>query len=416
MTENTDKEPIVTFEDALQIILDSVIPITESEIVSIIDAAGRVLAEDIQSTVNIPPYDNSAMDGYAVIAGDSTSASVDNPAILQIIDEIKAGGDFAGKRVTPGTAIRIMTGAPVPEGANAVIMFEDTQEEQEEVRIFKGVKESRNIRRAGEDVSIGSIALEKGTKLKSSDIGLLASLNKESVPVIRKPRAAIITTGDEIAELGEKITEGQIRNSNAYTLLSEVKKYHSIPVYLGNARDTVKDTREKLTRGLQYDIIITTGGVSMGKYDFVKEVIHDIGIQVLFEKIRMKPGKPCIFGRKDNTLFFGLPGNPVSTMVSFLQFVRPALLTLMGSSKIAKPVLTAILKEDIRKKVGRKNLLRGFFSIKDGTLFVSTTGPQGSGILRSMSQANCIIIVPLEVDRIPAGDKVSIQLIDHEEI
>ncbi len=405
----------VTVEDAINNILNSITSIGEEE-VSIFDAPGRVIYDNIISDINNPPLDNSAMDGYAIIADNTNGASKDSPVKLNISGEIKAGDNHTGETIVPNNAIRIMTGAPIPEGADAVIQFEDTSEDGNTVSIFREVKNNENIRLAGEDIKKGSPVLHKGRRLKSADIGLLASLNYSSIKVFKSPQVAIISTGNEIADVGDEIRPGQIRNSNSYTLYSEVKKYNALPRYLGIAKDTPEDTKEKLQFAFESDIVITTGGVSMGKYDFVKDVMSDLGIDIVFEWIKMKPGKPFTFGKKGNKLFFGLPGNPVSSMISFIQFVRPAILKMMGAQIIEKPIVNAVLKEDIKKKPDRKNYIRGYFTIENGDLFVTTTGPQGSGILRSMSDANCLIILPIGLDKAKFGDRVSIQLINHEEI
>ncbi len=412
---NGNKETMVTVEEAIERILDSIEQL-RAETISILDATGRVLYEDVVSHSNVPPLDNSAMDGYAIIAENTTHASKEDPKVMTVIEEIKAGGGFEEKSVKANTAIRIMTGAPIPDGADSVIEIENTREDGDKVLIFNRVKRGENIRFAGEDIKEGSIVLNKGDRLKSSDIGLLASLNIDTIQVYSRPRVAIISTGDEIVGVGEEIKAGQIRNSSYYTLYSEVQKYNSIPEYLGIARDTKDDVKDKLLKALEYDVIITTGGVSMGKYDFIKDAITDLDMEILIEKIKMKPGKPCIFGKKGNKLFFGLPGNPVSTLVSFIQFVRPALLRLMGSKRIDKPLINAVLEGEIRKKPERKHFVRGYFTIRDGSFYVNTTGPQGSGILRSMSIANCLIIVPIGVERIKDGDVVTIQLINHGEV
>lgn len=411
----SENEKMVTVEEAIERILGSVEPL-EAETISILDAMGRVLYEDAISPFDVPPLDNSAMDGYAIIAGNTSQASPEKPAVMTITEEIKAGGSFEEKRVTDATAIRIMTGAPIPEGADSVVEIESTLEEDERVLVFRRVARGENIRRAGEDIEKGSVVLRRGDRLKSSDIGLLASLNIDLIQVYSRPRVAIVSTGDEIVGVGEEIKPGQIRNSSSYTLYSEIENYNAIPEYLGIARDTKDAVRDKLLQALEYDVIVTTGGVSMGKYDFVKEAITDLGIEILIETIKMKPGKPCIFGRKGTKLFFGLPGNPVSTLVSFIQFVRPALLRMMGSDKLDKPLVNAVLEEEIRKKPDRKHFIRGYFTIRDGSLYVNTTGPQGSGILRSMSIANCLIIIPIGVDRVKAGELVTIQLINHLEV
>ena len=406
----------VSVKEANEIILNSIRSLG-CENVSIMEASRRVLYEDIISDIMLPPLDDSAMDGYALIAEDTLGASRSNPVKLQVIDEIQAGGSHIGKEVTRGKAIRIMTGAPIPEGADAVVQFEDTDEGDGYVRIFREVdSRERNIRPAGESIKRGDIVLSRGVRLSSADVGILASMNRREVNVYRQPTVSIISTGDEIVDIGEEIQIGQIRNVNAYTLYSEVKKYNGLPDYLGIAKDTLKDMKEMFLKALKADVVISTGGVSMGRYDFVKDIYNDLGVEIQFEWINVKPGRPCTFGTKDNKLIFGLPGNPVSTLTSFIQFVRPALLRLMGAKKIMKPIVSAFLEEDIKKKPGKVHLIRGFFTIKDNEFYVSTTGNQKSSVLLSMSSANCLIIIPEDIAKVHAGEKVAIQLIDHDEI
>jgi molybdopterin molybdotransferase len=364
----------------------------------------------------VPPLDDSAMDGYAIIADDTHGASKNSPVKLRIVGEIQAGGSVSGKQVSKGTAIRIMTGAPIPAGADSVVQFEDTEEEAGYVRIFHETLKYKNYRFVGENIRKGDKVLNKGDRLRSADIGILASLNYDAVKVYKQPTVSIISTGDELADIGEEIRFGQIRDVNAYTLHSEIKKYNALPNYLGIAKDTLQDTKEIFLKALKSDVVISTGGVSMGRYDFVKENYSDLGIDIQFEWVKVKPGRPCTFGTKDNKLIFGLPGNPVSTLTSFIQFVRPALLKLMGAKKIHKPIVNAFLEEDIKKESGKVHLLRGFFTIRNNDFYVSTTGNQKSSVLRSMSSANCLIIVPEDVTKVKAGEKVAIQLIDHDEI
>ncbi len=406
---------MISVEKALEIILDSVRELDGGK-VEILQAGGRVLYKDIISDINIPPLDNSAMDGYAIIACDTENASKTSPSVLPITGEIQAGGDFENTIVVKGKAVRIMTGAPVPAGADSVVQFEDTEEAGDVVKIFRKVKKGENIRLAGEDVKSGDTVFLKGRILKSADIGILASLNLTEVEVFRLPSISLISTGDEIAEVGDVIKPGQIRNSNAYSILAELKKNNLPAVYLGIVRDDKDAARKVFTKALGSDIVITTGGVSMGKYDYVREIMSELGVEIKIDSIKMKPGKPLAFGTKGASLFFGLPGNPVSAMVSFSQFVRPALFKMSGAIKFSKPEVFAILEEDIKKKAGRRHFMRGVFSIKDGMFYVKTTGNQGSGILKSMSEANCLMIFPEENEILKKGDKIIIQLTEHGEI
>ncbi len=405
----------VSVEEARNIVLNSVNPLG-FEKVSIFNAPGRILYENITSDIASPPLDNSAMDGYALIAKDTRGASQNIPVRLRITGEIQAGGSQTAEKIIPGTAVRIMTGGPIPGGADAVIQFEDTEEKNDYVKIFREIDKYENYRFAGEDIKKGDKILKQGDRLTSANIGLLSSLNYKEIKVYKQPEVAIISTGNEIVDIGEKIKSGQIRNSNSYTLYSEVKKYSAIPRYLGIAKDSIEDIKEKFVQAMNSDIIISTGGVSMGKYDFVKEIYNGLGIKILFERVKVKPGRPCTFARKGQKLIFGLPGNPVSTLTSFIQFVRPAILRLMNAKKIHKPVVNAFISENIVKEPGRVYLLRGFFTIKNNEFHVTTTGPQGSGILTSMSAANCLIILPENITEVRTGDKVAIQLINHDEI
>ena len=405
----------VSVEEARKIILAAARPVG-GESVSVMDASDRILYEDVVSDVMIPPVDDSAMDGYAIIAADTKGASRDNPVRLRVKGEVRAGASILGKIVSDGTAIRIMTGAPIPQGADSVIRFEETEEEAGYVNIFSESAKYGNCKRAGESIGKGEIVLRKGDRLKSADVGLLVSLNRSAVRVYKQPTVSIISTGDELAEIGEEIHANQIRNVNAYTLYSEVRRYNALPRYFGIARDTIRDTKEKFLEALESDVVISTGGISMGKYDVVKKIYAELNIEILFEWIRVKPGRPCTLGVKNGKLIFGLPGYPVPTLTSFIQFVRPALLKLMGARKIDKPAVNAFLEENVANRVGSVNLLRGCFTIRNGEFYVSTTGSQKSSVLGSMSRANCLIVIPEDAAGLRAGEKVAIQLIDHDEI
>ena len=407
---------MVSVSDALKIMLDSVKPLQNQEEISILEARGRVLAEDIFAAENIPPFNNSAMDGYALRSEDVKQAAKGDDVSLKIIGEIQAGGDFQGKKITQGTAIRIMTGAPMPDGADAVVMVEETREKDDFVYLARSINKKENVRFAGEDLPKGGKVLDKGEVLKSADIGLLASLNHQKINVYPKPKVAIISTGDELVDLGVPLPPGKIRNSNAFTLYSEVLKYNGLPYYLGIAKDTKEATLKKIKEALDYDIIITSGGVSMGQYDFVKEVLLDLGFDLKIKKIKMKPGKPLAFGVKGKSVFFGLPGNPVSTLIAFIEFVRPVLLKFMGNSSYEKPLVEAILDDELVKKPERLHFVRGCFRIKEGKIHVKVTGAQGSGILKSMSKANCLIILKEGLKLVRQGELVPIQLINHEEL
>ncbi len=406
--------PLIMPSEAADLILDRTAPLP-SETIALLEAPGRFLAEDIVSATDIPPFDNSAMDGYALQSSLLHGAAPSSPITLPISGEAKAGDGPDGE-VPAGTAWRIMTGAPMPRGCDTVVPVEDTMESGGNVSFITEAKPGDHIRRAGEDISRGMTVLRRGDRVTPAVLGLLASLNMTEVRVPRKPVVAVISTGDEIADPGAPARPWQIRNSNAFSLYGEIFRCGAVPRYLGIARDTMEETRRLFAEAIQCDVIITTGGVSMGSYDFVPDVLREMGSSIVFETIRMKPGKPCVFATIGKTLFFGLPGNPVSTMVSFIQFVRPALLSLVGASRLRLPEVKAVLQEPITKKKGRVHYIRGRFTVEEGSFAVSTTGSQGSGILRSMHEANCLIILPVESPGAEAGDIVTIQLFGHEEI
>ena len=405
-----------SLEESRRIVLDAVTPLGE-ESINILEAINRILYEDIVSEVMIPPMDCSAMDGYAVIAADTEGASPEEPARLKVIGEIQAGGSAAGQRVSKGSAIRIMTGAPMPAGADTVSRFEETEEQDGWVKIFAPRDKHDNYRARGESIKKGETVLSRGGRLTWADVGILASLNHQKVVVYRRPTVAIISTGDELAGIGEEVEPGKIRDVNAYALYSELTRYTALPRYMGIARDTLEDVRAMVSRAMDADVIIATGGGSMGKYDFVKEVYAELKVTPCFERVKVKPGKPCSFGVKDGKLFFSLPGNPVSALTLFVQLVRPALLRLMGATQTAKPVVGALLDETITKRRSQYlRLLRGHFVLKDHEFHVATAGDQKSSVLKSMCDANCLIVIPANVERVEAGEKVDIQLIYHDEI
>lgn len=393
--------------DAQAVILKS-IKALGSESVKLADSLKRVLAEDIISSLDIPPFNNSAMDGYALRSLDTKGASPDAPKTLRVIDDIKAG-QISKKIIKANQAVRIMTGAPIPKGADSVIMVENTEKSgNDKVKIFAYIEEGANIRRAGEDIQKGECVLEKGTLLKPSHIGLLASLGKPKVRVAKQPKVAILATGDELVDVDKKLTPGKIRSSNSYTLYAQVLECGGIPVNLGIAKDKAQELKNKIKQGLNCDLIITSGGVSVGDYDLVKDILAEMGTQIKFWKVAMRPGKPLAFGMIKNKPVFGLPGNPVSSMVVFEIFVRPAILKMLGQTKDERKEVEAVLEEDVTKKNGLKYFLRARTRWEAGNYLTRTTGPQGSGILKSMGLANSLIILDEEKERIEKGSKVNV--------
>ena len=374
-------------------------------------ALGRVLTEDVVSRINNPPLDNSAMDGYAVIAKDIQSATPENPVKLEMVEEIAAGYTAKGT-LKPGQTMRIMTGAPIPPGADAVLMQEDTQKDGNAILCLDKADVAENIRRAGEDVKIGEGVIKKGTTLSPAHIGMLAVIGRSQIAVSQRPTVAILSTGDEILELDETPQGPQIFNSNGHMLAAQIKSAGGIPVYLGIAKDTEKDLMEKFEWALKADIVVSSGGVSVGDYDLVKSSLQKMGQDMLFWKVAMKPGKPLAFGRIGKTPIFGLPGNPVSSFVSFEQFVRPSLRKVLGCSDLSHKTVQAKLTRTINKKPGRLHFLSSIVSWTDGEYTVTPAGEQGSGILKSAANANGLLIFPLEAEEIKQGQEVAVQLLE----
>jgi len=398
---------MISVEEALEKILGNVKVLDNVES-PILECLGQVLAEDIYSSINIPPKDNSAMDGYAVKAADISGASASSPVYLDIIGEAKAGG-ISNLEVKSHKTVRIMTGAPLPKGADAVVPFEETDETRrtehplKQIGILKAVDKGKNVRFSGEDISKGKIALSKGTLLRPAEIGVLASLGVKKVNVIRRPTVAILATGDELGELGKPLREGQIYNSNSYSAAAQVLRCGGIPRVLGIAKDTQSDLETKIKEALTADMLLTTGGVSMGDYDLVKDVLAAQG-EISFWKVRMKPGKPLAFGTIKGVPHLGLPGNPVSSMITFELFARPAMLKMMGKTKLARPMIEAVMEDSAKNNDGRRVFLRAIVRKEGNSYFARTTGPQGSGILTSMSLANALVVVPEDVSAVKKGD------------
>jgi molybdopterin molybdotransferase len=403
---------MISVEDALKLIL-STTPILGMEKVDIITALGRVIGENIYSPSDIPPFDNSAMDGYAVKSEDTKGASIDHPAVLMVIEDLPAGYVAKGK-IKKGEAIRIMTGAPLPQGADSVVMVEETEASGDKVKIFNEAEINQHIRKAGEDVKKGELVIPQGTVLRPAAIGMLASLKRSFVSVYQRPLISILCTGDELVDVDGELKAGQIVSSNSYTLASQVNECGGIPLLLGIARDRKDELEQKFREGLRADVIISSAGVSVGDYDLVKGVLQDLGMEMKFWKVAMRPGQPLAFGTIGGKPTFGLPGNPVSSMVSFEQFVRPYLLKMQGHTRIFRPVIEAIWQEGFVKKTERKYLVRCMVSKKEGAYIASSTGEQGSGILKSMVLANGLAIFPEEKEVIKAGEKVKVQLLDRE--
>ncbi len=421
---------MIGIEDALERILGFV-SVLEPETKPIMDALGQVLAEDVYSDLDIPPLDNSAMDGYAVRAKDTTGAGERSPVKLKVVDEL-AAGYTTSTVVTPGTAIRIMTGAPIPEGADAVVQFEHTDEadtltnavaapkdraapgKRKEVLIYRSVALGVNVRPAGEDIRRGELIVKKGAVIRPAEVGVLASLGRATVSVIRRPKVAVLATGDELVELGQTLQRGQIHNSNSYSVGAQVLRYGGIPWLLGIARDREADLVAKIKQALEADLLITTAGVSVGDYDMTKKVLAAEG-EITFWLVRMKPGKPLAFGHIGKVPHLGLPGNPVSSMVALEQFGRPAILKMMGKTSFRKPEVQAILHGKADNRDGRRCFYRAHVENQRGQWHAYLTANQSSGVLTSMSLANGLVVVPEDVSQVNDGDAVRVQMLDWTE-
>lgn len=418
---------MISVDEALEKILSSV-NVLDAESKSITECLGQVLAEDIYAPFDVPPLDNAAMDGYAVQFSSIAGATLEQPKVLRVIGEV-AAGYITDKEVEPGTAVRIMTGAPVPKGADVVVRFEDTDEAERkamtvegrlmEIGICREVPKGSNIRQAGEDIRKGTLILNKGKVLRPADIGVLASLGMATVLVYRRPVVAILATGSELIDVGQPFTSGKIYDSNSYSLMAQVIRYGGIPKILGIAPDEFEFLTKSLRQGIDSDLLITSGGVSKGDYDMVKDVLVREG-EVSFWTVRMKPGKPLAFGFFEDESgrrvpHLGLPGNPVSSMVTFEVFARPVILKMMGKKNLTKPKVKAVIENTIENSDGRRIFVRVVVTKRDGQYFAALTGHQGSGILTSMVQANGLAIVPEDVEVIKPGDVVEVMMLDWDE-
>ncbi|ACL75958.1 gephyrin-like molybdotransferase Glp [Ruminiclostridium cellulolyticum] len=397
-------------EQARDLVLESVVK-KDSEVVDITSSLNRILACDLYSDIDLPTFNNSAMDGYAVISSELKGASFDQPISLEVIGEIPAGYTYSGILMN-GKAIKIMTGAPIPQGADAVVPIEYTKAEGALIKVFRGVKDKENIRYKGEDLAHGKLVLKKGKKLSPADIGMLAAQNLRTISVSKLPSVSILATGDEVVDVGEELSPGKIRDINSYTLYANVIKYGGIPISLGIAKDNKDAIIRSIENGLNSDILVISGGVSVGDYDFVKEVLIEKGVSIKFWKVAIKPGKPILFGVKGNTLVFGLPGNPISTLVTFREFVLPAMCKMQG--RVDNPVREqyAVLERDIAITPGRRHYFMGNICYRDGSYFTKPVGIQSSGALNSMLQSNCLIVVPEDTPQVKSGEQVLVQLLD----
>lgn len=400
---------MISVRQALDLVLEG-LPRAGQESVPLEAAHGRVLAATVIAPRDVPPFRNSAMDGYAVRSADVAAASATAPVELRVLETVGAGS-VAGQSVRPGTAIRIMTGAPLPDGADAVVRVEDTAEVDGVVGVRVAVAPAANVRDAGEDMRAGEGVLAAGRRLRPADIGLLASLGLPTVAVARRPRVAILATGDELVDVGQPLGPGQIVNSNAYTLAAAVEEAGGEPLRLGIARDRRDALRAAFAEAVTADVVLSTGGVSVGSFDYVREILAALGYRERFWKVAQKPGKPLTFGLCDTTPVFGLPGNPVSALLCFYLYVVPALRTMMGRAHVHLPSATATLMTPLRGPAGLTEFVRCSLHGPPDAYEARSTGTQSSGALRSLSLGDGLIVAAPDGGALAAGTPVRVVLL-----
>lgn len=400
---------MLSLEEALTKITASV-PKLESEVVPLSDALGRTLAEEVQAAEDLPPFRRSAMDGYAVRASDVKAASKSAPVKLKLGGTVPAGS-ISALRLDGGQAIRIFTGAMVPEGADAVVPQEEAEESGGAVAIQSAAAANSHVDPVGQDVKEGEVVLRPGELLHARRIAMLAALGYAEVRVAKRPQVGILATGSELVEVDEALAEGKVRNANSYSLSGQVSEAGAEPHLLGIADDTKDDLTDKIDLARDFDALLISAGVSVGEHDLVKDVLKEMGFEVGFWQVAVKPGRPLLFGKLKNLVVFGLPGNPVSAMVTFELFVRPALALMQGRAEGKLPEIWAETTEAIHQQPGRRNFIRGIMSASNGKNAVRLAGAQGSAILKSMAAANCLVVVPEDATDIPAGSKVRVVLL-----
>jgi molybdopterin molybdotransferase len=400
---------MISVREALDRVLDH-LPRLGGEQVALPEARGRVLAAPVRASRDVPPFRNSAMDGYAVRAADLAGAGVERPVRLRVLETIGAG-DVPSASVTPGTAVRIMTGAPLPDGADAVVRLEDTREAAEEVEVRSAIEPGSNVRHPGEDVRAGDVVLSGGRSLRPADVGVLASLGVTFVDVRCRPRVAILSTGNELVDVGEPLGPGQIVNSNAFTLAAAVEEVGGIPIRLGIVRDQPELIRAAFQLAFRADLVLSTGGVSVGSFDYVRGILAELGCEERFWKVAQKPGKPLTFGMRGDTPVFGLPGNPVSCLVCFYVYVVPALRTMMGCDQVFLSSVRARMADSVGKAKGLTEFVRCTLEGPPESPRARSTGTQSSGVLRSLSLGDGLIVGPPDLATLEEGRQVRVLLL-----
>lgn len=421
MEPRVNDQPLLNVSEALAKLLEGFAPL-EAELVPTAQGLDRVMAEDVVSDIDLPPFANSSMDGYAVRASDLASASRETPVSLPVSGDIPAGAGLPAP-LRLHSAARIMTGAPLPDGADTIVPVEDTDDlsgdrggrPPESIRLFRQYRPGAFVRLAGQDLRAGELVLKRGSRLRPQELGVLAALGRDKVRVVRRPRVAVLVSGDELLGIDEPLSPGKIRDVNGYTVPGLITRYGGIPLSLGIARDRVTEIKEKLDAALDRsaDLVVSSAGVSVGAFDFIKDVVEHEG-SLSFWRVNMRPGKPVAFGRYRGIPFLGLPGNPVSAMVSFEVFARPAILKMGGRARLDKPSVSARLAEPLTSD-GRESYLRATVERRGDGYVARTTGDQGSGILSSLVKANALIIVPAGVKQVAAGERLTAWMMDWPE-
>lgn len=397
---------LTSVNDAKRIVLEQTAPLGIEE-VALAASIGRVLAKDLMAEVDLPPFDNSAMDGYALRSYDVTQAAEDRPVTLQLVGEV-AAGQVLNRSLGLGEAVKIMTGAPLPPGADSVVMLEQARLRDGMVELRSPVAPGNHIRKAGEDITAGETVLKAGARIRLQHLGLLAGLGYAELAVYRLPTVAVLATGSELVNIDEPLAPGKIRNSNSLVLAALLYRLGIRPVDCGSVIDQRALIQRKLEEASASDVILISGGVSVGEHDLVKRILRDLGMETLFWRVNMKPGKPLLFGRWQGKVVFGLPGNPISCVVCFLEFIQPFLRKAMGEQEMNRERVRAKLTQPIRKKEPRLQFLTATLDEHQGTLQVTPTPQQGSGMLNSLAQANAFIVMPEDTMQLEAGSIVDV--------
>lgn len=397
---------MIDIDDALNIINENV-KVLDLEKKDILSCLNKVLAEDVYSRDNLPSFDKSAMDGYAIKSEDMKKGSTENVVKLKIKDIIKAG-DFCDREIKCGEAYKIMTGAPIPKGADAVVKIEDVEAKDQIVSIFEPVKKGQNILKVGEEIKAGTLAILKRKTIRPAEIGLLVSLGYDSVKIFKVPRVSLLITGDELININQSLTPGKIRNCNEYSLAALIKNLNSEVSSFGIIKDDSKITFEKMKEAFENaDIVISSGGASVGDYDFIEMALKELGADIKFSAVAIKPGKPIIFATYRNKLFFGLPGNPLSVINTFEQFVKPAMKKMMGVTDIIEEEFPVVLVDELKYSAGRTNYIYVNITKENGVYYAHRIGSQSSNALVTISEANGIVVIDKDTSTVKAGDIVN---------